>query len=140
MTSAQGGQAHRYIRSIQRSLTRLEDLLLDMEAEPTELRPHDARSELLEQVHLAGAVEQRRLFELLNQRSMSHTWVGAQVGAEYLDLWHAADGRTFYRVTPRAVRELHLGQLASHANFGGPSGSAFADDWLSEEDSAYDRI
>ena len=73
MTSAQGGQAHRYIRSIQRNLARLEDLLRDMEAEPTELRPHDARSELLEQVHLAGAVEQRRLFELLDQRSMSHT-------------------------------------------------------------------
>ena len=140
MTSTQGGQAHRYIRSIQRTLARLEDLLRDMEAEPTELRPHDARSELLEQVHMAGAMEQRRLFELLDQRSMSHTWVGAQVGAEYLDLWNAADGRTFYRVTQRAIRELHLGQLASHANFAGPSVSAFADDWLSEEDSAYDRL
>ena len=111
-----------------------------MEAEPQELRPHDARSELLEQVHLAGALEQRRLFELLDQRSISHTWVGAQVGAEYLELWNAADGRTFYRVTQRAIRELHLGQLASHANFAGPSGSAFADDWLSEEDSPYDKL
>ena len=140
MTSAKGGQAHRYIRSIERNLARLQDLLRDMEAEPQELRPHDARSELLEQVHLAGALEQRRLFELLDQRSISHTWVGAQVGAEYLELWNAADGRTFYRVTQRAIRELHLGQLASHANFAGPSGSAFADDWLSEEDSPYDKL
>ena len=76
MTRAQGGQAHRYIRSIQCNLVRLEDLLRDMEAEPTELRPHDARSELLEQVHLVGSIEQRRLFELLDQRSMSHTLVG----------------------------------------------------------------
>ena len=76
MTSAQGGQAHRYIHSIRHNLARLEDLLRDMEAEPTELRPHDARSELLEQVHLVGSIEQRRLFELLDQRSMSHTLVG----------------------------------------------------------------
>ena len=76
MTRAQGGQAHRYIRSIRRNLARLEDLLRDMEAKPTELRPHDARSELLEQVHLVGSIEQRRLFESLDQRSMSHTLVG----------------------------------------------------------------
>ncbi len=135
MTS--GNQAQRYIRSIQRNLDRLGETLRDMNAEPQELRPHDARSELLEQVHLAGAMDQQRLFELLDQRAIAHTWIGAQVAAEYLDLWHAADGRTFYRVTDRAVRELHLGQLASHATFGGPG---FADDWLSAEDSVYDRL
>lgn len=140
MTSAQGGQAHRYIRSIRRTLQRLESLLHDMEAQTPEPRPHDARSELLEQVHLEGAMEQRRLFELLDQRSISHTWVGAQVGAEYLEMWHAADAKAFYRVTDRAVRELHLGQLASHATFAGESASAFVDDWLSQEDSVYDRL
>ena len=71
MTSGQGHQAPRYIRSIQRSLRRLEDLLHDLESEPLELRPHDARSELLEQVRLAGAMEQTRLFALLDHRSMS---------------------------------------------------------------------
>ena len=140
MTSGQGGQAHRYIRSIERSLRRLEELVRDMEVQAPEMRPHDARSELLEQIHVAGAMEQRRLFELLDQRSISHTWIGAQVAAEYLELWHAADGRTWYRVTERAIRELHLGQLASSATFASLSEQSFGDDWASEEDSAYDRL
>jgi hypothetical protein len=140
MTSGPSGQAQRYIRHIQRSLRRLEDLLRQIEAQVPELRPHDTRSELLEQVHMAGAMEQRRLFELMDQRGISHTWIGAQVGSEYLDMWHAADGRTFYRVTNRAIRELHLGQLASAATYASLSESAFGDDWQSEEDSVYDRL
>ena len=140
MTSGPNSQAYRYIRSIRRSLDRLEGLLREMEAQTPEPRPADSRSELLEQVHVAGAIEQRRLFELLDQRGMSHTWIGAQVSSEYLDLWHAADGRTFYRVTDRAVRELHLGQLAAAASYSSLSEPSFADDWHSEEDSAYDRL
>ena len=42
-----------------------------MDAEPPELRPHDARSEPLAQVHLAGAMEQTRLFALSDHRSTS---------------------------------------------------------------------
>ena len=140
MTSGQSGQAYRYIRSIQRNLRRLESLLREMEAEAPQLRPQDLRSELLEQVHVAGAVEQRRLFELLDQRGVSHTWIGAQASSEYLDLWHSADGRTFYRVTERAIRELRLGQLTSSATYASLSESTFGGDWQSEEDSAYDRL
>jgi hypothetical protein len=54
-------------------------------------------------------MEQRDLFRLLDGRDMSHTWIGAQVGSEFLEMWQAADGKTFYRVTPRAVQELQLG-------------------------------
>ena len=140
MTSGQRNQAKRYIRSIQRNLAELEELLHDIEAHAAEPRPHDSRSELLEQIHLAGAMEQRQLFRLLDQRDMNHTWIGAQVGSEFLDMWHASDGSTFYRVTPRAVRELHLGQLASAATYASLSESAFGDDWQSAEDSVYDRL
>ena len=140
MTSGQNSQAYRYIRTIRRTLDRLEGLLREMEAHAPEPRPADPRSELLEQVHVAGAIEQRRLFELLDQRGMAHTWIGAQVSSEYLDLWHSADGRTFYRVTERAVRELHLGQLAAAASYASLSESSLGDDWQSEEDSAYDRL
>ena len=140
MTTGGSGQGQRYLRSIRRTLGLLEDLLRDLEAQTPELRPADPRSELLEQIHVSGVIEQRRLFELLDQRGLSHTWIGAQVSSEYLDLWQAADGRTFYRVTPRAVRELHLGQLASAATFADLSESGFAEDWYSEEDSAYDRL
>ena len=62
------------------------------------------------------------------------------MGAEYLEMWHAADGRSWYRVTERAIRELHLGQLGSAANFASNSELAFRDDWSSEEDSVYDRL
>ncbi len=140
MSSGAGGQAQRYIRSIQRNLRLLEMLVRDLESQAPKIRPSDARSELLEQVHVAGAMEQRRLFELLDHRNMNHTWIGAQVGAEYLEMWHGADGRPWYRVTERAIRELHLGQLASSANFASNSQAAFSDDWSSEEDSAYDRL
>jgi hypothetical protein len=111
-----------------------------MEAQVPEMRPHDARSELLEQVHVAGAMDQRRLFELLDQRSMNHAWIGAQVGAEYLDVWQGADGRTWYRVTHRAIRELYLGQMGTSAGFASHSEPAFGEDWDSEEDSVYDRL
>lgn len=140
MTSGERNQAQRYIRSIKRSLAQLEGLVKEIQGHAPEPRPHDPRSELLEQIHLAGAMEQRQLFRLLDQRDMNHTWIGAQVGAEYLDMWHAADGKTFYRVTPRAVRELHLGQLASAATYANLSESAFGDDWQSAEDSVYDRL
>ncbi len=140
MTSSQRGQAQRYIRSIQRTLRRLEDLLRELESQVPEVRPQDPRSELLEQIHVAGAMEQRRLFELLDQRSINHTWIGAQVGSEYLEMWQAADGRTLYRVTDRAIRDLSLGQLASVAAYASPFESTFGADWQSEEDSAYDRL
>jgi len=140
MTTGQHSQAYRYIRTIQRTLDKLEALLREIEAQPPEPQPQDARGELLEQVHLAGAMEQRGLFQLLDQRGISHAWIGAQVAAEYLDLWHAADGRTFYRVTERAIRELHLGRLAPAATDVSLSESAFDEDWQSEEDSVYDRL
>ena len=152
MASGQDARAQRHIRSIQRNLGRLEELLRDLEAQDSEARPQDARSELLEQVHVAGAVDQRSLFELLDQRFISHTWIGAQVGAEYLELWQAADGRSWYRVTERAVRELRLGQLAASANVPSSTNanadaassvfdfSVFNEDWSSEEDSVYDGL
>ncbi len=150
MASGQGAQAQRHIRSIQRNLRLLEELLRDMEAQVPELRPQDARSELLEQIHVAGAVEQRRIFELLDQRSIGHTWIGAQVGAEYLELWQAADGRSWYRVTERAIRELRLGRLTSSASVPSDANAAddpplsafglFDEDWGSEEDSVYDGL
>ena len=140
MTTGRSSQTHRYIRSVQRYLGMLEDLVRELECQVPEMRPHDARSELLEQIHVAGALEQRRLFELLDQRAISHTWIGAQVAAEYLEMWPAADGRNWYRVTERAVRELRLGQLASSATFTSDSGLAFAEDWDSEEDTVYDGL
>lgn len=140
MSSGPRGQVHRYVQSIYRNLQRLEEIVRGMEAQVPEIRPHDSRSEVLEQIHVAGAVDQRFLFEILDQRSMNHAWIGAQVGAEYLDVWHGADGRTWYRVTDRATRELHLGQMGTLTSSTSHSDSVFWEDWSSEEDSCYDRL
>ena len=48
MTSGQNGQAQRYIRTIQRTLARLEDLVRETASHVPEPRIHDPRSELLE--------------------------------------------------------------------------------------------
>lgn len=140
MSTAPRGQAQRYIQGIHRNLSRLEDLLRRLEAQSPRVPTRDTRSELLSQVHVAGAIDQRRLFDLLDQRSVSHAWIGAQVGAEYLDVWQGADGRTWYRVTQRAVRELYLGQMAASSGQPDQSQSPFAEDWDSQEDSAYDSL
>ena len=80
MTTGHSRQAYRYIRSIEGSLRKLENLVRDIEAQTPAMRPQDARSEILEQVHVAGAMEQRQLFQLLDQRSISHTWIGIPGG------------------------------------------------------------
>ncbi len=69
MTGGGSSQGQRCIRNIQRTLRRLEGVLREMESQAPEPRPADSRSELLEQIHVAGAMEQRRLFELLDQRN-----------------------------------------------------------------------
>ena len=140
MSTAPRGQAQRYIQGIQRNLSRLEDLLRSLEAQSPKVPTRDTRSELLARVHVAGAIDQRLLFDLLDQRGVSHAWIGAQVGAEYLDVWQGADGRTWYRVTQRAVRELYLGQMAASSGQVDQSQSPFAEDWDSQEDSAYDSL
>lgn len=140
MSTAPRGQAQRYIQGIHRNLSRLEDLLRRLEAQSPQIPTRDTRTEVLSQVHVAGAMDQRRLFDLLDQRGASHAWIGAQVGAEYLDVWQGADGRTWYRVTQRAVRDLYLGQMAASSGRSDQSQSPFAEDWDSQEDSAYDNL
>jgi len=44
MTSGESGQAHRYIRTIQRTVDKLETLLHEMEARTPEPQPQDARA------------------------------------------------------------------------------------------------
>jgi hypothetical protein len=137
MSTGHNRQVYRYIRSIEGSLRKLENLFRQIEAQNPEPRAQDARGELLEQVHVAGAIEQRQLYQLLDLRKINHTWIGSQVAAEFLDMWHAADGRTFYRVTELAIRTLRLGQLSTPAADYN-SDAIEADDRRSEQTSAQD--
>ena len=140
MTSKDNDSPERHIRSIQRAVLNLESAIQKLQQDNTSGRLSAPRSELLEQIYTLGVVEQRRLFKMLDQRDINHTWIGAQVGSNNLDMWHSPDGRTFYRATDRAVRDLQLGQLASVAIYASLSQSAFFDDWQCEGDASYDRL
>ena len=133
-------QTQRYLRAIRQSLEKLETLLKEPQVLSSESGPTDRRTELLEQIHVLGVVDQRQLFRMLDQRQIPHTWIGAQSRASYLEMWTAAGGNVFYRVTEKAVEELNLGRLIPTSEFSLMSEGAFAEDWDSEEDSAYDQL
>ena len=101
-------QAQRYLKAIRQNMEKLEALLNEPQAVGQEPRPQDRRTELLEHIHVMGVVDQHRLFRMLNQRRIPHTWIGAQSRASYLEMWTAAGGNVFYRATEKAVEELNL--------------------------------
>ena len=111
MRVSREAQAQRYLKAIRQNLEKLESLLKEPQPLGPEPRPHDRRTELLEQIHVMGVVEQPNLFRMLDQRRIPHTWIGAQSRARCLEMWTAAGGNVFYRVTEKAVEELNLGRL-----------------------------
>ena len=133
-------QAQRYLKAIRQNMEKLEALLNEPQAVGQESRPQDRRTELLEQIHVMGVVDQHRLFRMLDQRRIPHTWIGAQSRASYLEMWTAAGGNVFYRATEKAVEELNLGRLIPIGGYYALSDAAFAEDWDSQEDAAYDRL
>ena len=133
-------QAIRYIKSIKQNLAKLETLIQEPQTTQPNPKPLDKRTEVLEQIYVLGVIEQTRLFRILDDRRIPHTWIGAQSRAGYLEMWSAAGGNILYRTTERAVQELSLGRMLPHSEFSHMSNSAFGEDWNSHEDQAYDRL
>ncbi len=133
-------ETQRYLRSLRNNLERLEVSLRESASTGTETRPQDRRTELLEQIYVLGVVDQHQLFRMLDQRRIPHTWIGAQSRAEYLEMWSAAGGNVYYRVTEKAVRELSLGRMIPVGDFAGLAEPAMSEDWDSPEDAAYDKL
>ena len=133
-------EMQRYLKAIRGNLEKLEKSFNEGVRGGSEPKPQDRRTELLEQIHVLGVVDQHQLFRSLDQRGIPHTWIGAQSRAEYLEMWSAAGGNMYYRVTDKAVRELSLGRMMPISDFAGLSEPIISEDWNSIEDAAYDNL
>ena len=131
------------LRAIREILERLEALL---EPAGEEADPYERRKMILEGIYWAGnSMPREQLFRALRERGTQYQWVGQQVKKGYLSVLPLPGGSVRYSVTPRAVRELGLGQegperLEETAALSKLSEASFAEEWDSPEDSVYDQL
>ena len=131
------------LRSIRDILDRLE-ALLGSSGERSD--PYERRKAVLEQIYWAGnSMPRDQLFSTLRERGTQYQWVGQQVKKGYLSVLPLPGGSVRYSVTPRAVRELGLGQegperLEETVALAKISEASFAEEWDSPEDSIYDQL
>jgi len=131
------------LRAMREILDRLEGLLGSPDEQPD---PYERRKAVLEQIYWAGnSVPRDQLFRTLRERGTQYQWVGQQVKKGYLSVLPLPGGSVRYSVTPRAVRELGLGQegperLDETAVLAKLSEASFAEEWDSPEDSVYDQL
>ena len=131
------------LRAMREILDRLEGLLGSADEQPD---PYERRKAVLEQIYWAGnSMPRGQLFSTLRERGTQYQWVGQQVKKGYLSVLPLPGGSVRYSVTPRAVRELGLGQegperLEETAALAKLSEASFGEEWDSPEDSVYDRL
>jgi len=131
------------LRAIREILERLDALL---EPAGEEADPYERRKVILEGIYWAGnSMPREQLFRALRERGTQYQWVGQQVKKGYLSVLPLPGGSVRYSVTPRAVRELGLGQegperLEETAALSKLSEASFAEEWDSPEDSVYDQL
>jgi len=131
------------LRAMRDILDRLEALLEPSGEQPD---PYERRKAVLEQIYWAGnSMPRDQLFSTLRERGTQYQWVGQQVKKGYLSVLPLPGGSVRYSVTPRAVRELGLGQegperLEETAALAKISEASFAEEWDSPEDSVYDQL
>jgi len=131
------------LRAMRDILDRLEALVEPSGEQPD---PYERRKAVLEQIYWAGnSMPRDQLFSTLRERGTQYQWVGQQVKKGYLSVLPLPGGSVRYSVTPRAVRELGLGQegperLEETAVLAKLSEASFAEEWDSPEDSVYDQL
>jgi hypothetical protein len=138
------------MNKLREGLLAIRDILDRIEAllEPSEERPdpYERRKAVLEQIYWAGnSMPRDQLFRTLREAGAQYQWVGQQVKKGYLSVLPLPGGSVRYSVTPRAVRELGLGQdgperLEETAALAKISEASFAEEWDSPEDSVYDQL
>ena len=131
-------QVQKHIKNIRQNLEKLESLISESSNNVEHSGPQSPRIELLEQIYVLGVVDQHKLFNLLDQRRIPHTWIGAQSRAGYLEMWSSAGGTVFYRVTQKAIEEQSLGRIILLTEFANSAQNDLGKDWDSQEDSIYD--
>jgi len=131
------------LRAMREILDRLEGLLGSSEERAD---PYQRRKAVLEEIYWDGnSMPRERLFTTLRERGTQYQWVGQQVKKGYLSVLPLPGGSVRYSVTPRAVRELGLGQegperLEERAALAKLSEASFAEEWDSPEDAVYDQL
>ena len=129
------------LRAIRRVIDSLEKKLSAEEG--AEIDPYKRRRDILQQVYWQGnSISRVDLLPILEGRGTDYRWIGQQVKKGYLSVSPVPGGATRYSVTPKGVRELRLDQETPEetAAFGRVAVASFAEDWDSEEDSAYDEL
>ncbi|MBI2887365.1 MAG: hypothetical protein HYY02_09170 [Chloroflexi bacterium] len=134
-------EIQRSFQMIRVGLERLERLLGQGEAAVPD--PYARRQQLLEYVYAQEGVGRPELMRALREAGAAYQWIGQQVKKGYLAVVPLPSGKVRYAVTPKAVRELELNQRAiaeEAVAYAAASEEAFAEDWDSPEDAAYDRL
>ncbi|MDI6857365.1 MAG: hypothetical protein QME71_03510 [Dehalococcoidia bacterium] len=128
------------LRTVRQIVERLEEQIAGPDSEETD--PYQRRREVLRTIYWSGnSVAFEALDQLLKSKGTDYHWIAQQVKKGYLSVHPLPGGEKRYSVTSKAVRELDLGGEAGEAGaMAALSEAAFAEDWESEEDAAYDTL
>ena len=129
------------LKAVRNILDKLESRLGP--APSNEIDPYVRRRQILQQIYWAqNAMTYRELMPVLENYGTNYAWIGQQVKKGYLLVSLIPGGGSRYSVTPKAVREQRLDDdERSEINATTAlSQESFAEDWDSDEDSAYDAL
>jgi len=134
---------------IRRTLSQVRGMLesLERKLEPEGHVPMDKyarRREVLQRIYWNdNRISREDLLALLHEFGTNYAWIGQQVSKGYLTLERDPRGSryTVYSVTPKAIRDEDLTAEEEEIDaISRLSNEVFAEDWDSEEDSAYDSL
>ena len=131
------------LKTIKQIVERLEGAVLA--SEDRGLDPYHRRRRLLRDIYLSGNSTSRDELEpVLRSQGTDYHWIAQQVKKGYLAVHALPGGHKRFAVTPKAVRELRLGEEDDGEQgidaMTTLSEEAFAEDWDSDEDAIYDNL
>lgn len=134
-------EVRKTIAQIREMLESLEAQLGNGESEPN-VDPYVRRRQILQRIYWNdNSMLRDELMPLLHDFGTNYAWIGQQVRKGYLQVSPTPSGSTRYTVTDKAIRDEGLARESQEADaISELSTEAFAEDWNSEEDAAYDSL
>jgi hypothetical protein len=133
-------------QELRKAINQVRDILesLERNLDPDARQPADPyvrRRLLLQRIYWSdNSMRRDELMALLHEFGTNYAWIGQQVRKGYLVVLQAPGG-TRYSVTAKAIRDEGLTEEDDEVDrVAALSTEAFAEDWDSEEDSAYDSL
>ncbi len=131
------------LKTMRQIVDRLEGAVLA--SEDRGIDPYRRRRRLLRDIYLSGNSTSRDELEpVLRSQLTDYHWIAQQVKRGYLAVHALPGGHKRFAVTPKAVRELRLGEEDEEEQgidaMMKLSEEAFAEDWDSDEDGIYDNL